>query len=244
MNKVIAIFGTGTGLGMSVASRFGREGNKVALISRDLAKLNGFASDLAAAGVDAAAFQGDLTNTKHVPHLVDAIKARFGCIDIIVHNPTATSTGFTPATVLTGEQLQASLSLFLLSLVEIVQAVLPEMKERGDGVILATHGIAAVRSLPNLSGPGTASAAARNYLHCLNAELSGSGIYVGNLVVGGFIARGRKYRSVDDADAKGSTKIPEGMTTIPTFDPDDLAEIYWEMANKRARVEVVPQSVI
>ena len=70
-----------------------------------------------------------------------------------------------------------------------MQAVLPEMKERGDGVILATHGIAAVRALPNLNGPGAASAAARNFLHYLNAELSGAGVYAGNLVVGGFIAR-------------------------------------------------------
>jgi short-subunit dehydrogenase len=241
MSKVIAIFGTGTGLGMSVASRFGREGYKVALVSRDQAKLDGFVSDLAADGNEAAGFQADLIESGSIPGLIDAIRDRLRRIDIIVHNPTATATGFTPAATLTGETLQASLSLFLLSLVEIVRAVSPEMKERRDGIILATHGIAAVRALPNLSGPGTASAAARNYLHCLNAELSGTGVYAGNLVVGGFIARGKKYRSADDAEnAKGSTKIPPGMP-IPTFEPDDLAEIYWEMANRRDRMEVIPE---
>jgi hypothetical protein len=50
-----------------------------------------------------------------------------------------------------------------------------------------------------------------------------------------------KYRSVDDADIKGSTKIPAEMT-IPTFEPACLAEIYWEMANKRDRAEVIPQA--
>ncbi len=243
MSKLIAIFGAGTGLGMSVASRFGREGYKVALVSRDQAKLDGFVSDLAADGIEAAGFQADLVDSGSIPGLIDAIRNSLGRIDIVVHNPTATATGFTPAAALTGERLQASLSLFLFSLVEIVQAVAPEMRERRDGVILATHGIAAVRALPNLSGPGTASAAARNYLHCLNAELSGTGVYAGNLVVGGFIARGTKYRSSDDAEkAKGSTKIPTGMS-IPTFEPDDLAEIYWEMATRRDRVEVIPQAV-
>jgi hypothetical protein len=50
-----------------------------------------------------------------------------------------------------------------------------------------------------------------------------------------------KYRSVDDADIKGSTKISAEMT-IPTFELAYLAEIYWEMANKHDRAEVIPQA--
>jgi NADP-dependent 3-hydroxy acid dehydrogenase YdfG len=239
MRKLIAIFGTGTGLGMSVASRFGREGYDVALVSRNQAKLDGFVLDLAVDGIEAAAFQADLIDSGSVPCLIDAIRDRFGRIDIVVHNPAATATGFTPAAALTGEKLQASLSLFLLSLVKIVQAVLPEMKERGDGVIFATHGVAAVRALPKLSGPGTASAAARNYLHCLNAELAGTGVYAGNLVVGGFIGRGKRGPTSNDTETKGSTKILDGKV-VPVFDPDNLADIYWNMATKRDTAEIIP----
>lgn len=240
MPKVVVIFGVGTGLGISIAHRFGREGYKVALVSRDKAKLDGFVLDLSLAGIEATAFSADLFDTDSIPDVIEAIRIRFGRIDVVVHNPTATAAGFTPATVLTSEKLQASLSLFLLSLTEIVQAVLPEMKERGDGTILATHGIAAVRPLANLSGPGTATAAARNYLHCLNAELAGTGVFAGNLVVGGFIARSAHYQTAEDAEKKSSAKLPAGAA-IPVFEAEDLAEIYWVMVSKRDQVEVIPQ---
>ncbi len=42
IDKVIAILGGGDGLGMSVAFRFGREGYRVALVSRSRTKLEGF----------------------------------------------------------------------------------------------------------------------------------------------------------------------------------------------------------
>jgi hypothetical protein len=40
----------------------------------------------------------------------------------------------------------------------------------------------------------------------------------------------------DNADIKGSTKIPAEMT-IPTSEPASRAEIYQEMANKRDRAK-------
>jgi short-subunit dehydrogenase len=54
--KTMAIFGAGTGLGSSVATRFGREGYRVALVARRAAPLQELVADLAKAGVEAQAF--------------------------------------------------------------------------------------------------------------------------------------------------------------------------------------------
>lgn len=53
MDKVIAVFGAGSGLGMSVARRFGREGYKVALIARGRPALEDKARELGSAGIHA-----------------------------------------------------------------------------------------------------------------------------------------------------------------------------------------------
>ncbi|WP_416069800.1 SDR family NAD(P)-dependent oxidoreductase [Streptomyces sp. AK02-01A] len=228
---------------MSLAHRFGREGYRVALIGRREERLRGFVSDLAADSIEAAAFTADLIDSAAVPGLIAAIRERFGRIDVVAYGPTATDTGFTSATRLTSEALSDRLKLFLLTPIEVVRAVLPEMIERGDGAILATHGITTLRALPHLSGPGTVTAATRNYLHSLNAELSDTGVYVGNLIVGGYIARGGKYQAaVASGKPSGMAAPPKGMA-LPVFNPDVLAELYWDMNSKRDRAEeIVPAS--
>jgi len=55
MSKVIALFGAGTGLGVSVARRFGREGFRVALVARRKERLDALVADLADGGIEAAA---------------------------------------------------------------------------------------------------------------------------------------------------------------------------------------------
>jgi short-subunit dehydrogenase len=67
MSKTIAIFGAGTGLGISTARRFGREGYQVALIGRRPHPLGTLISQLTEQGINAAAFPADLAQTSSVP---------------------------------------------------------------------------------------------------------------------------------------------------------------------------------
>jgi short-subunit dehydrogenase len=60
MSKTIAIVGAGPGVGLSVAEKFGAEGFKVALLSRNKAKNSGLAQRLAAKGIEAIAVHADI----------------------------------------------------------------------------------------------------------------------------------------------------------------------------------------
>ncbi|WP_449372592.1 hypothetical protein [Arthrobacter psychrolactophilus] len=123
--------------------------------------------------------------------------------------------------------------------VEVVRAVLPEMLERGDGAILFTHGFSAMMPAPHFSGPGPVMSAARNYLHSLNGELAGTGVYAGTINVAGAIARSENEPPKPEA-ADAETAF-EGAT-FPTIDPDDIAAQYWAMYTDRQQVEtVIPQ---
>src|ERR1700761_8107978 len=91
----IAIFGAGPGLGQAVARRFGREGFRVALVARTGKRLEAFAAELAAEGIEAAGFPADLAQlagpARETPDdrsgLIDAITERFGTIDVIQYAP-------------------------------------------------------------------------------------------------------------------------------------------------------------
>ncbi|MBL1119987.1 SDR family NAD(P)-dependent oxidoreductase [Streptomyces sp. 110] len=232
MSKVIAVFGAGTGLGVSVARRFGREGFRVALVARRKDRLDGLVERLAGEGIEAAAFSADLSIPAEAPALVAAIRDRFGRIDAIEYGPISGDQGFTAATRLDAATLEGLIPLLLLTPVEVVRAVLPEWTERGDGAFLLTQGYSAAQPIPHLSGVGPVMAAARNYLYSLNGELADTGVYAGTLTIGALIERSEIAESAALASADA-----EALANFPVADPDDLAAHYWDMYTKRDRVE-------
>ncbi|MER5178564.1 SDR family NAD(P)-dependent oxidoreductase [Streptomyces sp. NPDC002896] len=233
MSKVIAVFGAGTGLGVSVARRFGREGFRVALVARRKDRLDALVEQLADEGIEAVAFSADLSKPAEVPALVEAIRDRFGRIDVVEYGPISGDQGFTAASELDAATLEGLSPLLLLTPVEVVQAVLPEWTERGDGTFLLTQGYSAAQPMPHLSGVGPVMSAARNYLYSLNAELAGTGVYAGTLTIGASIARSEMGEA---AAAQIEAESGDGPR-LPVVDPDDLAEHYWDMYIKRDRVE-------
>lgn len=236
MSKVIAIFGAGTGLGVSLARRFGREGFRVALIARRPDRLASLVTELASDGIEAVAFPADLTDHTGIPTLVSAITERFGRIDVIEYGPVPAGQAFTSATELSAATLEAMMSLYLLSPIEAVRAVLPGMLDRGDGAVLFTHGLSAMMPAAHFSGPGPLMSAARNYLHSLNGELSGTGVYAGTINVAGAIARSENEPPQPEPSQDG---VAFGGVAFPTIDPDDIAAQYWEMYIARTQVEAV-----
>ncbi|MEU9791219.1 SDR family NAD(P)-dependent oxidoreductase [Streptomyces sparsogenes] len=231
MSTVIAVLGAGTGLGVSVARRFGREGFRVALVARRKDRLDTLVEVLAGEGIEAVAFSADLSEPAEVPALVEAIRARFGRIDVVAYGPISGDQGFTPAAKLDAATLQGLSPLLLFTPVEVVRAVLPEWTERGDGAFLLAQGYSAAQPMPHLSGLGPVMSATRNYLYSLNAELADTGIYAGALTIASLIAR-----SEVSAAAQAAFESADGPH-FPVVDPDDLAEHYWNMYTKRDRVE-------
>jgi NAD(P)-dependent dehydrogenase (short-subunit alcohol dehydrogenase family) len=228
MSKVIAIFGAGRGLGVSVARRFAREGFSVALVARGKERLDTLVEALAAEGVEAAGFTADLSEPEQIPALIEAIRRRFGRIDVIEYGPISGEQAFSPATRLDAAALRSDSPLLLLTPVEVVRAVLAEWTERGDGAFLMTTGYTAVEPRPYLSGPGPLMAAARNWLYSLNGELAAIGAYAGTLTVAAFIAGSEMAETTAAA-------MPD--TVEPFVDPGDLADHYWDMYSTRDRIE-------
>jgi len=230
--KTLAIFGAGTGLGTSVAARFGREGYRVALVARRSAPLQERVAELERAGIEAVSFQADLTNLTGIPALVRSIEETSGPIHVVLYSPVTPELGFVPAVELDAGKLEALAKLFLYAPIEVARAALPGMLARGDGAIVLGGGLTAVHTMPGLSGVGPVMAAARNYIFTLNAEIKPKGVYAGTVTIGALIERSAGHRIMTESGVPLDSRVP-------VLDPDTIAEEVWTLVTKRDRVEAI-----
>jgi short-subunit dehydrogenase len=233
MTKSIAVFGAGPGLGQAVAHRYAQEGYDVVLVARRREPLELFAHDVADAGVRVHVVTADLADTDAIPGVAERVCAATGDLDALYYAPTPTE-GFVPATGLTPQRVQDFMPLIVYSLLALVQQFLPHMVEARSGAILTAQGASTVHGLPNLSGPGPAQAAQRNYLQSLHAEVADKGVYVGMLYIGAIIENSGFHTEIEKAKAAGT-----GRDWGPTVDPAHLADLLWTMHSNKGPAETI-----
>jgi len=132
--KTALIAGGGGGIGRAVALALAHEGAKAAVadIIKDSAeKVSG---EIKALGMDAMAYQVDLTKKADVDRMVSEVLARFGPIDILVNcQGWDRLEPFVESHEETWEKL---LAINFKSVLYTVKAVLPQMISRGGGKIV------------------------------------------------------------------------------------------------------------
>lgn len=215
----IAVFGAGPGLGRSIARRYARGGYDVALVARRAEPLAGYAEELTGLGVAAHAVTGDLADLAGIGELAARVRAAAGEPDVLYHAPASADAAFVPASQLTAETVQKTTAVIFTSLVALVQEFLPHMLKQGSGAILTAQGASALAAPQQMSGPGPAMAAQRNYLQSLEAEVAERGVFVGRLYVAALIAGSavdERMRAAREAGAE----VP-GWSVV---EPDDLAD--------------------
>lgn len=232
-DRVLVVVGAGPGLGMSVAHRFGREGYAVALISRSTTRHDDYLRSLADAGVEAAAFVGDVNDRHSLRHAIAATRERFGGIDAGYYGPFAVE-GFTGGdiTALDGAGAEHVLAA-VPPAVEFASLLIPELIEKGSGTLLFAGGLSAVLPMPELGGFVLPSAALRNYALTLNAALADKGVYAGVITIGGLIERGDLHTLLTSCAGTAPGQAP------PVLNPDALADTLWQLQQDRVAAEAV-----
>jgi NAD(P)-dependent dehydrogenase (short-subunit alcohol dehydrogenase family) len=181
--KSALVTGGGSGIGLAIARGLLREGARVAVTGRDARKLQEAARSLDSA--DRLMHQAcDVADPDQVQALVRAATERFGRIDVLVNN-AGTNLKERTFRELTPEGWQRLLRTNLDGAFYCIHAVLPQMLERRDGVIININstsgkragplgGVAYVASKFGMTGLGL----------CLGAEEKDSGIRVCNIYPG------------------------------------------------------------
>ncbi len=134
-NKVILITGTSSGIGLVIANHLHRQGHRVYGTSRTKKDETGYSW-----------FAMDVTSTASVHSVVDQILSKEGQIDFLVNNAgigMISTFEEAPET-----NLQMVMDTNFHGIVRTIQAVLPHMRERGQGGIINVSSIAGLMGLP------------------------------------------------------------------------------------------------
>ncbi|MCS7021654.1 MAG: SDR family oxidoreductase [Gemmataceae bacterium] len=181
--RVVVITGGGSGVGKATARLFLQEGAQVVIAGRDVAKLAAAAEELQ--GGDSLLYlPTDVTDPQQCRRLIERATADFGRVDILVNNAGANIKARTMRE-LTPEAWDQMIRTNLNGAFYCIHAVLPQMLQRRDGVIINVVSVAGKRANPL---GGAAYAAAKFGMGALGLILSNeekdSGIRVSNIYPG------------------------------------------------------------
>jgi NAD(P)-dependent dehydrogenase (short-subunit alcohol dehydrogenase family) len=175
-DSVAVITGASRGLGLEIARLFARKGAKFVIAARGDRALRGVAAELSRT-TDVAAVAVDVS--EDAEQIAKVALDRFGRVDILINN--ASEIGPSPMPALDAYSWEALLHVFRVNAVaplHLIQLLLPQMKARGEGVIINVTSDAGVQAYPGWGGYGASKAALEHISRTLAAELNGSGIRI------------------------------------------------------------------
>jgi NADP-dependent 3-hydroxy acid dehydrogenase YdfG len=182
-SKTALVTGGGSGIGLAVARLFLREGARVAITGRHEQRLQEAARSLNA-GDRLRIHLADIADPARVEALIRAVTRDLGRIDILVNN-AGTNLKERAFRELTPESWQRLLRTNLDGAFYCIHAVLPQMLERHDGVIVNISSVAGKRAGPLGGAAYVASKFGMTGLGlCLAAEEKDSGVRVSNIYPG------------------------------------------------------------
>jgi 3-oxoacyl-[acyl-carrier protein] reductase len=139
-NKKAIIYGAGGGIGGAVGRAFAREGAKVFLAGRTLARVEAVAEEISAAGGIAEAAQVDALDEEAVDRYVDAVAERDGGIDISFNLISYEDVQGTPLAEMALEDFERPVVKAVRTQFLTSRAAARHMIRRGSGVILTFGG--------------------------------------------------------------------------------------------------------
>ncbi|HMH59474.1 MAG TPA: SDR family oxidoreductase [Galbitalea sp.] len=197
--RTALVLGGSSGLGLAIGQVLSREGANVVLAARRGDLVRAAASAMPAA----LAVETDLTETGAVERVVSDSVAAFGAIDIVILNGGGPAPGQADQLETAGIE-RALHDLFLVNR-DLVSAVLPAMRARGWGRIIAVGSSGVQQPLEALALSNIGRSALAAYLKTLAADVARDGVTVNMVLPGRFDTE--RVSQLDSAAAarRGST---------------------------------------
>lgn len=214
-----------SGLGHACARALAAEGVRVVVSGRRADLAERLAGELPGAH----AVPVDLSRPGAGAELVTRAQEAVGDIDVVVLNSGGPPP--MPAAGLDRAAVGAALDQLLLTQLDIVSLLLPGMRDRGWGRIVAIGSAGVVEPIPGLALSNLARAGLAGYLKTLAGEVASAGVTV-NMVLPGRIATGRTVSLDESAAASAGIDVDQvrarSVANIPAGrygDPDEYAAV-------------------
>ena len=175
-DKVVLITGGSRGLGLVLARTLAREGAKIAICARNAEELARAKGDLQNRGAEVFETVCDVRNQSEVKRMIDAVCNHYGQIDVLINNAGVIQVG--PLEVQTQKDFEDAMAIHFWGAFYTMQAVLPEMKERGEGRIVNVSSIGGKISVPHLAPYSASKFALVGLSGAMRVELAKDNIQV------------------------------------------------------------------
>ena len=223
--RTALITGASRNIGRAIALAFAAEGADLVLNTRvNREELEAVAAECRKAGVRVVTALADISDAAAVQAMVTRGLGELGAIDVLVSN--AAIRPHKSLTDTTLEEWHHVLGVNLHSTFYLARAVVPAMKERRRGSIIALGGLSSVTGRPNTAAVTTAKTGLLGLIRALAAELGPFGIRA-NMVMPGYIDTERRYaewypefKQTPPGSAEQLKQIPLGRLGRP----EDIAD--------------------
>ncbi len=223
MNKVVLITGGSSGIGKSIGEFLHQKGYVVYGTSRNPDRITNSIFPL---------LQLDVRNTGTIKLVITQIIAISGRLDIVINNAGVGITG--PLEEIPMAEIRNNFEINFFGPIEVMKAVLPQMRLQKSGLIINITSIAAYMGLPYRSVYSASKGALELITESLSMEVKSQGILISNLAPGDFatnIASGRYHAPV----IKDSSYEISYRSTLELMnqqvdsgnDPNEIAEVIY-----------------
>ena len=202
--KRIFITGGSRGIGLAIALRAAQDGALIAIAAKTAEanpKLPGTifsaAKEIEAAGGTALPLQCDIRDEEQIAAAIEKTAAEFGGIDILINNAGMGITGAIEETPT--DEMRNVFETNFFGAIEMMKAVLPQMRKQNSGLIINVTSIAGYMGLPFRGIYSATKGALEIVTEAIRMEVKGFGIEVTNVAPGDFatnIASGRFHTPI------------------------------------------------
>jgi NAD(P)-dependent dehydrogenase (short-subunit alcohol dehydrogenase family) len=233
MSKVVFITGASSGIGKAIGEYLLNKGFIVYGTSRNPEVIQNSKIPLLAL---------DVRNVESIKKAIQQLIEKEGKIDVVINNAGVGITG--PLEEIPTEEIKNNFETNLFGPIEVMKAVLPQMRSQKNGLILNITSIAGYMGLPFRGVYSASKGALELVTEAMNMEVKSFGIRIVNVAPGDFatnIAAGRYHAPVIIGSAYEKTygRILDMMNNHVDSgsNPNEMAEaIYTIITTKKPKI--------
>ena len=220
IDRVVAVAGATGGAGRAAVAAFARVGARLGLIGTDEGRLAALADEL---GLEAGRWHprvADLRSADEAREAVAAIEGALGPVDVLL-NLVGGWSGGTPAVDVSADDVEGMLGQHLYGSLNMIQATVPGMLERGWGRVMAVSTPLVAEPGPRGGGYLVAKAAQEALMRTLARDTAGTGV-TANLII---------VRNIDVKHERESDPTPKNASWTT---PEEIARVMVMLAGDAA----------
>jgi short-subunit dehydrogenase len=221
------VTGASAGIGRAFAQQLAARGTDLVLVARDVARLDGLATDLRArAGIDVECLPADLLDAAALESVAGRLGDGDRPVDLLVNNAGMGTFGHF-AGLDVGRELD-EVRLNVVALVRLTHAALAAMEGRGSGAIVNVSSIAGYQPAPDSATYGATKAFVNSFTHAVHEEARRAGVHVMAL------CPGYTHTEFHERAGLGVSHLPE----VLWHSPDDVVRIALRDLDRRRSVSI------